>query len=121
MFNFIKGLLFGAAVGGAGGLLMAPRSGKETQKMVEVYIDDVTDATKEFNGKLQNFQEAVSHTQETLQETIPVITTSLNKSIEAFKFQAEPRIDRITEQVEQLQGHIATLPVQDTDKKWRIS
>ncbi|KAF1304579.1 YtxH domain-containing protein [Candidatus Enterococcus willemsii] len=116
MSNFIKGLAFGAAVGGASGLLFAPRSGKETQQMVETYIDDVTDATKEFNESLQNFQQAVRETQKTVQATAPIVSTSIKKSVEAFKFQAEPRVARINEQVEQLQNHIATLPVQSNEK-----
>lgn len=112
MKNFIKGLVFGAAVGGAGGLLMAPRSGKETQIMVENYLDDTADATKEFNESLQNFRKAVEQTQHTIEETVPFVKTSLQKDIAAFTFQAEPRIARINEKVEQLQDHIATLPVQ---------
>ncbi len=115
--SFIKGLLFGATVGGVGGLLMAPRSGKETQQMVETYIDDVTESTKEFNDSLQNFQQALAQTQQTVEETIPYFTKSLQKDIEAFKFQAEPRLARINEQVEEMNQHIASLPVQNETKK----
>ncbi len=117
MSNFVKGLFFGATVGGIGGLLMAPRSGKETQKMVEDYIDDTTDATKEFNQSLQNFRQAVAQTQQTVEETIPFVVKSLQKDIEAFKFQAEPRIARINEQVADMQNHIATLPVVEKEKR----
>jgi len=112
MINFIKGLVFGATVGGAGGLLMAPRSGKETQQMIETYLEDASEATKAFNSSLKNFREAVEKTQQTIEETVPFVKTSLQKDIEAFKFQAEPRIERIHEQMEQIQNHIATLPVQ---------
>lgn len=116
MNDFIKGLLFGATVGGAGGLLLAPRSGKETQKMVENYVDDTTEATKELNESLQHFRKAVEDTQQVIEETIPAVKVSLQKDIDAFKFQAEPRVERINEQVEQLQGHIAKIPT-ISDKK----
>ncbi|WP_207871793.1 hypothetical protein DOK78_000190 [Enterococcus sp. DIV2402] len=115
--SFIKGLLFGATVGGVSGLLMAPRSGKETQQMVETYIDDVTESTKEFNESLQNFQQALAQTQKTVEETIPYFTKSLQKDVEAFKFQAAPRLARINEQVEEMNQYIASLPVQNETKK----
>lgn len=112
--NFFKGLLFGACAGSVGGLLWAPRSGKQTQQLVKEYVDEVsdslneaTDSAKELQQSVKNFGKEMSHTQKTIQETIPSVMASLQKDIEAFKFQAEPRIDRVNEQAQELQTHIA--------------
>ncbi|AYW47574.1 hypothetical protein C7K38_03795 [Tetragenococcus osmophilus] len=120
--NFIKGILFGASLGSIGGLLWAPRSGKATQQLLKDYVDEVSgsldDATasaKELQQSVKNFGQEMSHTQKTIQETIPTVMTSLQKDVEAFQFQAEPRIERVNEQVEELQTHIASLSESTTE------
>lgn len=112
--NFVKGLFFGACAGSLGGLLWAPRSGKETQQLLKDYVDEVSDSlddaadsAKELQESVKNFGTEMSHTQKTIQETIPSVMDSLQKDIEAFQFQAEPRIERANEQAEKLQTHIA--------------
>ncbi|HIY58165.1 MAG TPA: YtxH domain-containing protein [Candidatus Tetragenococcus pullicola] len=100
--NFIKGLLFGATVGGAGGFLLAPQSGKETQKKASVYLNELTDATLEVNESITDLRQAVSQTQTAIEDTIPFVKTSIQKDIDAFKFQAEPRMQRVNEQIDQL-------------------
>lgn len=112
--NFVKGLFFGACAGSISGLLWAPRSGKKTQQLLKDYVDEVSDSlndaadsAKEFQESVKNLGTEMSHTQKTIQETIPSVMNSLQKDIEAFQFQAEPRIKRANEQAEKLQTHIA--------------
>lgn len=112
--NFIKGILFGATAGSLGGLLFAPRSGKETQQKIKVTLDqtgtefdDAAAAAKELRKSVQNFSQEMKKTQQVIQETIPFIKTSLKKEMDAFKFQAEPRLERINQQTANLQEHIA--------------
>ncbi len=40
-FDFFRGLLLGAVVGGAVALLLAPRSGSETQSLIRNRMDEV--------------------------------------------------------------------------------
>lgn len=58
----------------------------------------------------------MNHTQKTIQETIPSAMVSLQKDIEAFKFQAEPRINRANEQVQELQTHIANFSTEVSEE-----
>ncbi len=113
--NFIKGLLFGATLGGAGGLLMAPQSGKATQKQVTSYVEDLTEATSTVKDSVAHLNQAVTQTQTAVEESIPFIKTSLQKDIAAFKFQADPRMARIKEQVAQLQSDLGSQEKTETD------
>lgn len=115
--NFIKGLLFGSAVGAAGGLLAAPRSGNETRQKLAKELDEATDSTLELNESLLRFQNAVRQTQKSAAETLPIAQEAIQKDLEAFKFQAKPRMDRIKMQVNKLNEHVAQLEVKQTSAK----
>lgn len=107
--NFIKGLLFGSLAGGLGGLLFAPKSGKETREQMLRYVDETTEATLEFNESVKNLKDAVTLTRKTVDETIPVVKESFTKDYESFKFQAQPRIERIKTHVDRLNQHVTTI------------
>ena len=96
--NFLKGIVFGTTVGAISGLLFAPRSGNETRKKLIAELDEAT----ELNNSLNNFKQALVDTKETANTLIPAFQESMKKDIENFKFQAEPRIAQIQEQVEKL-------------------
>ena len=102
--NFIKGLLFGSLAGGLGGLLFAPKSGKETRKQMIRYVDETTEATLEFNESVKNLKDAVTLTRKTVDETIPVVKESFTKDFESFKFQ-----ERIKTHVDRLNQHVTTI------------
>lgn len=103
--NFLKGLAFGAVTGAAAGLLFAPRSGNETRTKLIEELDEATELTNELNNSLNHFKLALSETKQTAKTVIPVFQESLEKDIENFKFQAEPRVQQIQEQVEKLSSH----------------
>lgn len=114
--NFIKGLLFGSTVGAVGGLLLAPRSGNETRKKLTAELEEAADTTLDLNKSLQRFQQAVVTTRQTAAETLPVLQDGLKKDVESFKFQAEPRIEQIRQQVTRINEHVAQLEVLTPEK-----
>ncbi|AUB53764.1 YtxH domain-containing protein [Enterococcus mundtii] len=104
--NFLKGLVFGAVTGAAAGLLFAPRSGNETREKLIAELDEATELTNELNNSLNNFKHALSETKKTAETIIPPFQESIEKDLENFKFQAEPRVTQIQEQVEKLSAHL---------------
>ena len=117
MKNFLKGLLFGATVGGAGGLLFAPRSGKETQKYIETEITEVKTSVKNVKDNLEQVQHATQQLQETLGETIPTLQTGIQKDLDAFQFQAAPRIARLNQQIATLKEHASAFSPEKNAEK----
>lgn len=110
--NFFKGLLFGAAAGTVGGLLFAPRSGNETRKKLIEELEEATTLTNDLNNCLDHFKSALIETKETAESVIPAFQEAIKKDIEDFKFQAEPRIAQINEQVEKLTADLPEYPDQ---------
>lgn len=104
--NFLKGLVFGAVIGAAAGLLFAPRSGNQTREKLIAELDEATELTNELNNSLNHFKQALSETKRTAETVIPSFQESIEKDIENFKFQAEPRVTQIQEQVEKLSAHL---------------
>mgnify|MGYP004716284139 CR=1 FL=1 len=115
--QFIKGLFFGSLAGGLGGLLFAPKSVQETREQMIRYLDETTEATLEFNDSVQHLKDAVMVTRKSIDETIPVVTESFTKDLESFKFQAQPRIERIKTQLEQLNQHVTTIQAKPADEE----
>ncbi|WP_270790382.1 YtxH domain-containing protein [Enterococcus diestrammenae] len=112
--NFIKGLLFGSVLGGGLGLLFAPRSGNDTRRKLSLSLEEATRTQEDLNRSLKRFTNSAKETQTLITKMIPELMTGLQKDIEAFQFQAEPRIKRIQKQAEVLNEHIAQL---ETAKK----
>jgi Gas vesicle protein len=117
MKGFLKGLLFGATVGGASGLLFAPRSGKETQKYLETEITEVKTSVNNVKDSFEQVQQATQTLQETLNETVPYLQNGIKKDLDAFQFQTAPRIARLTKQIATLQEHLAPLRPEDSSEK----
>ena len=108
--NFLKGLVFGSAVGAVGGLLFAPRSGNDTRQKLIDELDEAADLTMDLNNSLSHFKEALIETKETASTLIPEFQDSIQKDVMEFKFQAEPRIAQIQEQVEKISANLPELP-----------
>lgn len=100
--KFFKGLLFGAVAGTAGGLLLAPRSGKNTRKKIIADINETAELTRDFNDSLNSFKGALDTLVSTAQELIPPFQKGIEKDIQGYKFQAEPRIKQINEHLERM-------------------
>lgn len=104
--NFAKGILFGSIVGGLGGLFMAPRSGNDTRKKLAEELDEATELTLNLDASLKRFQSSLVQLKETADELIDPFVTGTQQDIEDFKFQAEPRIAQIQEQLEKIQHEV---------------
>ncbi|MEY8446662.1 YtxH domain-containing protein [Enterococcus ratti] len=102
--NFLKGLLFGTTVGTISGLLFVPRSGNDTRKKLITELEEATKLTNELNNSLHHFKKAIIETKKTARSVIPVFEESMKKEIEDFKFQTEPRVAQIQEQVDKLKN-----------------
>lgn len=100
--NFLKGIAFGTTVGAISGLLFAPRSGNETRKKLIAELEEATELTNELNNSLNHFKRSINETRETANSMIPTFQEGIKKDVENYKFQAEPRIAQIKEQVEKL-------------------
>lgn len=106
MSKFSKGLFFGAIVGAASGLLFAPRSGKATRQKFVDELDEWSDLRTDFSDKLDQFKESAQALQATAEIYIEPFIEGINQDIENFKFQTEPRIEQIQEQVEKIQDEL---------------
>lgn len=101
--KFAKGLLVGSVVGGGLGLLLAPKKGKETRQSVVDSVDETTQMTTDLTKSIQRFNESLVTLKKTAAEVIPTFTEDMTQTVEDFKFQAEPRMKQITNQVEKIQ------------------
>ncbi|MDH6365565.1 gas vesicle protein [Enterococcus sp. PF1-24] len=104
--NFSKGLLFGALVGGTSGLLLAPRSGKDTRHKMKNELEEMTELTLEINDGINHLKDAVVATVATTQTVLPSFSEDLQKTLRSYQFQAEPRLAQINEQVATLKSHL---------------
>lgn len=113
MGKFSKGILFGALVGGVGGLLFAPRSGKDTRQKFIDELEDWSDLKEDFTEKLDQFKESAQALQAAADTYIEPFIDGINQDVENFMFQAEPRLDQIQEQVEKIQSELPDIPLED--------
>lgn len=118
--NFLRGLLFGTVVGGAAGLLLAPKSGKETVQGLTARVDSVNDTILNFSGtvegvnssthelvdSLADFKDSLVTLKSTVETVVPAFKNGIEDDIETFKFQAEPRLNQIKDQTEKIQDHL---------------
>ncbi|WP_417629557.1 YtxH domain-containing protein [Enterococcus faecalis] len=113
MKKFIKGLFFGAVAGTIGGLLVAPRSGKETRQHLINELEDY----RSLKNQVTNDWDQVQRNLGVVEENVPLATEfskDLQQEITDFKFQAEPRIAQIKEQIAKI---TAELPDTQTNKQ----
>ncbi|ALS02662.1 hypothetical protein ATZ33_15140 [Enterococcus silesiacus] len=113
MGKFSKGILFGALVGGVGGLLFAPRSGKATRQKFVDELEDWSDLKEDFTDKLDQFKESAQALQAAADMYIEPFIDGINQDVENFMFQVEPRVEQIQEQVEKIQSELPDMPLED--------
>lgn len=104
--RFMKGLLFGSVIGAAGGLLFAPKKGQETQAELKQVFDEGLANVQMVQQDVQTVQANLLQTQQLAQEILPTFQKELAQEIEDFKFQANPRVTRIREQVQTLKQYL---------------
>lgn len=84
----------------------------ETRKKLIEELEEATTLTNDLNNSLNHFKSALIETKETAESVIPAFQEAIKKDIEDFKFQAEPRITQINEQVEKLKADLPEYPEQ---------
>ncbi|MFD1672721.1 YtxH domain-containing protein [Agrilactobacillus yilanensis] len=102
MANFSKGLLLGALIGSAYGLLTTKKTGPQRIRSLTEYVGAVTDASIEFQGSLAEVKRAVADLSHELQTTAKSAAEDLNDTMNTFQFETEPRIKQINAEVEEL-------------------
>lgn len=116
MHKFTKGLVFGSLVGAVGGLFLAPRSGKETRQRFVDELDEWSDLKEDFSEKLEQVKLSAAVLQEAAEIYVEPFIDGLQQDIDTFKFQAEPRMAQIKEQVTKIQEELPEFPTQNTQK-----
>lgn len=106
MSKFVNGLFWGAVVGSLGGLLLAPRSGKETRQKIVDEIDELADLTMDVNDSLEHFKDSLEEVRVTASTLIEPFIDGVQRDIEGFQFQVEPRIEQINEHLEKMQANL---------------
>lgn len=80
--KMIGALLFGAAVGGALGILLAPDKGSETRKKILAKGDDLTEGLKD---KFQDFLDEIKREMEVVKNKTNVFMNDGKAKIEKIK------------------------------------
>lgn len=119
--SFFKGLLFGAGIGTLGGLLLAPRKGEETRERLITNTREIVVLTDELNDNLTDFRESVTNLKETFDTLVPAFKSDVEKDIEEFRFQAEPRIQQIQAQLDKINQALPEPEEKTVIKKGRFS
>ncbi|QIL45699.1 YtxH domain-containing protein [Vagococcus coleopterorum] len=106
--KFAKGVLFGTTVGGIVATLMAPKSGKAMRQSI---VDEAVGSKDTVVTWTQDIRNVKGHS-EVVKAELPKlkeVQTETADLIEDFKFQAEPRVKEIQNQVSTIKGRISTL------------
>ncbi|MDG2991326.1 YtxH domain-containing protein [Candidatus Synechococcus calcipolaris G9] len=81
---FLGGLLAGGAIGTVVGLLIAPRSGKETRKLLQKSADALPELLEDVSSSLQIHRERLSEsTQQSWQDTLDRLKDAIAVGLEA--------------------------------------
>lgn len=62
IFDFVRGVVFGLALGGTAGMLLAPAPGDETQSLLESRLEAAREAF--YEGRAQAEQELIDYFEE---------------------------------------------------------
>lgn len=104
--QFIKGFLVGGAIFGGTALLLAPRSGKETQHLITNKIEQDLNFLLTLGTQVDNTKVQANQLITLSQEILPVFEKETKKSLKKFEFKAKPRIEKIKEQLTKIEQDI---------------
>lgn len=119
--SFFKGILFGAGLGTLGGLLLAPRKGEETREKLITNTRELVLVTDELNDNLADFRESLVTLKGTFDTLVPAFKSGVEKDVEEFRFQAEPRIQQIQAQLDKINQALPQTEEKTVIKKGRFS
>ncbi|MDT2599973.1 YtxH domain-containing protein [Enterococcus hulanensis] len=119
--SFFKGILFGAGLGTLGGLLLAPRKGDETREKLITNTRELVLLTDELNDNLADFRESLVTLKGTFDTLVPAFKSGVEKDVEEFRFQAQPRIQQIQAQLDKINQALPQTEEKSVIKKGRFS
>lgn len=102
----MKGLLVGGMIGGTAALLLAPRSGKETRKIMTDEIDDTLQLFYDVKEDSEHVVENATRVQDIVDNLVPQVLEEAEKSIKAFQFKSKYRIDDIKNQLTKIEKEV---------------
>lgn len=102
MKKFFRGLLFGAGVGSVAGLFFAPKKGSTTREQLIEDTRGLVQQADELNDVLGDFKSSLQEVLGNVKTVVPEVQKEITNEIEDFKFQAEPRIQQIQEQLNKI-------------------
>ena len=119
--SFFFFFLFGAGLGTLGGLLLAPRKGEETREKLITNTRELVLLTDELNDNLADFRESLVTLKGTFDTLVPAFKSGVEKDVEEFRFQAEPRIQQIQAQLDKINQALPQTEEKTVIKKGRFS
>lgn len=119
--GFFKGILVGAGIGTLSGLLLAPRKGEDTRDKLISNTRELVELTDALNDNLTDFRRSLVTLKGTFDTLVPAFKSGVEKDVEDFRFQAEPRIQQIQEQLEKINQALPQMEEHTTIKNGRFS
>lgn len=119
--GFFKGILVGAGIGTLSGLLLAPRKGEDTRDKLISNTRELVELTDALNDNLTDFRRSLVTLKGTFDTLVPAFKSGVEKDVEDFRFQAEPRIQQIQEQLEKINQALPRMEEHTTIKNGRFS
>ncbi len=96
---FLGGLLVGGAIGAIAGLLLAPRSGKETRKVLKKSLDALPELSEDLRTSLQLHADHLSDTaRRNWEDTLERLQEAIAAGVEASQAETE-RLEEDTDQL----------------------
>ncbi|WP_195856290.1 YtxH domain-containing protein [Aerococcus sp. Group 2] len=103
---FLKGLGLGALLAGSYALLKPPHSGEPNRRILKDYSKRLSGAATDLTGSLAETQVAISDLANQGMQTLGSARDDIQLAIRDFQRTAVPQMNRIQEQVAQLQADV---------------
>lgn len=107
--KLLKGILFGSVVGGTTALLLAPRSGKETQEKIEKEVKENVKLVTDVKNNAEEVQSHAANVQYLSETLLPDFIDEAKKSVKKFNFKSKYRIKNIEEQIDKINTEMENL------------
>ncbi|WP_261806079.1 YtxH domain-containing protein [Lapidilactobacillus luobeiensis] len=108
--TFGKGLLWGSVLGLTTVLLTSKKSGAQRRNEFSTYVDGLTSATDNVNRSVRKLRTALATLHHEISHNAVPTIDALKKDVTDFQFQAEPRLNALKDQTDQLQNDLNDLP-----------
>lgn len=102
MKAFVKGLGVGALIGTAAALLFAPNSGKQTRENLKSEVKTLEQLQSDFVRDRERVEQSIAEVRNLSAALIPPFVAGMEKAVQDFQFQTEPRVTQMKEQLERI-------------------